>query len=90
MNDETSNEEITFDAWIKIGLREGWVGPPVCVPHDGLPTSAQEDEAYSEGEDPCFHVVRMYEDESVKRDVEGNHSPSVWRADQYRNEDGSF
>jgi hypothetical protein len=78
-----NDEELTFEDWIKTGLEKGWVGPPVCVPHDGVPMSAEEDEAYDNGEDPCYHVVRLYDDLDVKRSVEENHSPSVWRATSY-------
>jgi hypothetical protein len=41
-------------------------------------TGEEEDEMY-EG-DPCVHVLRLYEDETTKKAVEENHSPSVWRA----------
>lgn len=68
-----------FDAWLKMGYENGWVGPDVCVTHDGVPMTASE-ESESETGDPCVHVVRLYESTDVKRDVEENHSPSVWRA----------
>jgi hypothetical protein len=41
----------------------------------------REDESYSIGdEDPCIHILRLYEDLETKKAVEENHSPSVWRA----------
>ena len=70
---------MTFDEWLAIGYENGWVGVPVCYTHDGLPTSASEDEEFETG-DPCINVVRLYESTDVKRMVEENHSPSVWRA----------
>ena len=70
---------LAFDEWLQIGLTNGWTGPSVCVTHDGLPTSAEEDAELDEL-DPCIHILRLYEDSGVKAGVEENHSPSVWRA----------
>lgn len=71
---------MSYEDWLKVGLLQGWVGPSMCVPHDGVPTSAEEDEAYDEGDDPCYHILRLYEDAAQKAAVEENHSPSIWRA----------
>jgi hypothetical protein len=72
-----------FDAWLALGMEKGWAGAAVCHTHDGLPTTeAEEDEAWdedSDGEYPCIHVVRLYEDLGVRDAVEQNHAPSVWR-----------
>lgn len=66
---------VTFEEWWEQGYREGWVGPPVCVTHDGLPSTEAEDE----DDEPCIHVMRLYAD-NEKAAVEDNHPPSVWRA----------
>jgi len=71
--------DITFDEWISYGIGKGWCGPPVCYTHDGLPMSEQEYAEFDEGQDPCTHVVRMYEDIDMKKNIEENHSPSQWR-----------
>ena len=71
--------EISFDDWITIGIERGWCGPPVCYVHDGLPTTKSDDDAWDQGEDPCVHIIRLYEDEEQKKQVEENHSPSIWR-----------
>jgi len=71
---------MTFDEWLQHGLTQGWVGPAVCAIHDGLPTTAEEDNGWSEGADDCIHVLRLYQDEATKLAVEENHAPSVWRA----------
>lgn len=71
--------KMTFEDWIKYGISMGWCGPPVCSTHDGVPTSASEDEEWENGSDPCIHVIRMYEDAEQKKGVEENHSPSQWR-----------
>jgi len=69
---------VGFDEWMRQGISAGYCGPPVCSTHDGIPTTVFEDEDFDDG-DPCVHVVRLYEDDSVKDAVEANHSPSVWR-----------
>jgi hypothetical protein len=71
--------DMTFDEWITYGIEKGWCGPPVCYTHDGLPMSEQEYAEFDEGQDPCTHVVRMYEDIDMKKSIEDNHSPSQWR-----------
>lgn len=71
---------MNFEEWLEYGWKQGWCGAPVCSTHDGTPTTAAEDEEWFEGGDPCLHVIRLYEDEEQKRDVEENHSPSRWRA----------
>jgi hypothetical protein len=73
-------KDITFEEWLQQGLSNGFCGPAVCYPHDGLPMSEQEDEAYDAGDDPCIHIIRLYEDLEIKKAIEENHSPSIWRA----------
>lgn len=68
---------MTFEEWLELGFNNGWVGPEVCITHDGLPTTEEEDE---DDGDPCIHVIRLYEDADMKHAVEENHSPSLWRA----------
>jgi hypothetical protein len=68
-----------FDEWLKIGLDEGFIGPPVCHTHDGLPASQEEEESFDQGDDICVHVLRLYYDAEHKDAIEENHSPSQWR-----------
>ena len=68
----------TFNEWMKVGIDLGFVGPPVCYVHDGVPTSQAENDELDEG-DPCIHIIRCYIDAEHKKDVEMEHSPSVWR-----------
>lgn len=70
---------MTFDEWHKIGFEAGFCGPAVCITHDGLPTTEDEDGELSDF-DPCIHILRLYEDQTMKTGVEANHSPTVWRA----------
>lgn len=66
---------MTLDDWLHYGIANGWCGPPVCANHDGIPTTASEDD----DEDVCLHVLRLYANDEQRRAVEENHSPSVWR-----------
>jgi hypothetical protein len=70
---------MTYDQWLEIGLRAGWVSPPVCASHDGLPTSITEDAEYIDGSDPCMFVMRAYESPEHKEAVEANCFAAVWR-----------
>ena len=71
---------MNFEDWLKKGYEMGWIGPPVCQTHDGIPLTTEEDKEFDDGGDPCVHVLRLYEDQSIKDSVEENHSPSIWRA----------
>jgi hypothetical protein len=71
--------DLTFSEWMAYGVKQGWCGAPICYTHDGLPMSNEEDMEFAEGQDPCMHIVRMYEDIEMKKSIEDNHSPSVWR-----------
>ena len=73
-------KEMTFDEWSYYGWKQGWVGPPVCYTHDGIPTSDDEYESWGEGNDLCIHVMRLYEDNMQRLSVEHGHSPTQWRA----------
>ena len=73
-------KEIDFDTWMEIGLEKGWCGPPVCYVHDGLPMSEEEwIEEEANGEPPCMHIIRLYEDDEHRLEIEESHSPSIWR-----------
>ena len=69
-----------FESWITTGYIHGWCGPPVCATHDSVPTSAEEDDDWDNGGDPCVSILRLYEDQDNQEAVEANHSPSRWRA----------
>lgn len=66
-----------MEDWMRYGYEQGWCGPPVCAIHDGVPMSAEEEESEDE---PCTHIIRLYEDPDSRVAVESNHSPSSWRA----------
>lgn len=75
----SSAEQISFDDWMEIGIKQGWCGPPVCYTHDGLPIALAEDEMFGDGDDPCIFIVRMYDSPEQASAVAEAHSPSQWR-----------
>lgn len=70
---------VEVEEWLDYGAQRGFCGPPVCATHDGTPTSADEDDAFEDGDDPCLHIIRLYSDGTSREAVEANHAPSVWR-----------
>lgn len=71
-------KKLTAEQWIEYGIKQGWCGPPVCYTHDGVPTTQDEDTDF-EQYDPCVTIVRMYDNEMMRDEVEQNHSASIWR-----------
>lgn len=70
---------MSYDEWIKIGVKAGWCTAPVCYTHDGLPMTDAEAEEMYEDMDVCIHIVRMCEDKAQQQAIEADHSPSSWR-----------
>jgi hypothetical protein len=68
------------DQWLEYGYRMGYCSPPVCVQHDGIPTSEAEEVELEDFGEICTHVVRLYEDAAHKAAVEAEGGPAVWRA----------
>ena len=74
------SDEMDFEEWYKYGLAMSFCGPPLCVEHDGFPTTEEEDAWTDENSEmPCFSMVRLYADELERLLIEQNHSPSMWR-----------
>lgn len=57
---EQEREYLDFFAWLDIGSKRGWVSTPVCVTHDGLPSTEEEDTEWEEGFDPCVAGMRVW------------------------------
>lgn len=68
---------MTFDEWIKLGLANDWISPPMCETHDGIPMTQEELDESWEGGDPCVHVLRLYESSAQKTDAETTYRDSV-------------
>lgn len=71
--------KLSFDQWLEVGLRAGYVSPPVCYMHDGLPTTITEDAELIDGSDPCIFVMRAYESEEHREAIEANCPATQWR-----------
>lgn len=71
-----TGKQFTSEEWMEYGWRHGWCSPPVCEVHDGLPMSDEE----SEEDEPCLHVIRLYESPEHKAAIESDHAPASWRA----------
>jgi len=67
-----------FEEWLRQGFEAGFCSPPVCSMHDGTPMT--EEEAEDEDDDPCLHILRLYESPEQKAAVEKFSGPAVWRA----------
>ena len=61
-----------FEDWLAIGREHGLCSPPVCSTHDGIPMSDRELDMWDDGEDPCIHILRLYEDPKTMEEVEKN------------------
>ena len=75
--------KLTLEQWLEIGLKAGYTSPPVCMLHEGLPTSITEDAELLDGTNPCIYLMRLYESEEHKEAVEANCPATKWR-DPYR------
>lgn len=52
---------MTFDEWLKTGIRNGWATDPFCYHHDQLPVNAEERAQIDERGEPerCITVTRL-------------------------------
>lgn len=66
-----------YQEWLEIGRKQKFISPAVCSTHDGIPMSDEEISLFDDGDDPCIHVLRLYEDEKKAAEVEPN--VPVWR-----------
>ena len=54
--------------WLEYGKKQGWIIPQVvCNTHDGTPMTPTEQNQFEEGEDPCIHVIRIFESEEEQK-----------------------
>ena len=79
-DDQVITVALDHEAWLRYGWEMGYCGPPICYIHDVLPLTADEEEDWGDGHDPCLHIVRLYEDHDHRLAVESNDSPTNWRA----------
>ncbi len=70
---------MNIDQWIDLGYRNGWCTAPLCITHDGLPTSAEEDQQL-DSDDICITIIRLCDNHQHQTAINNNHSASQWRA----------
>lgn len=70
---------MTFEEWIRTGIANKWISPPVCGMHEGVPVTAEEEYELDEGNDPCHTVVRVFYDPDDYDEAVAN-NPLVWTA----------
>jgi hypothetical protein len=60
------------EEWLDFGFDHGFCSRPVCAVHDWLPSTAEEEQDFCEGLDPCIVAIRVYHDDAEKQAVEDN------------------
>lgn len=63
---------LDFEQWLEVGIRQGFVSPPTCNTHEGVPMTVFEENDWEEGEDPCIHILRLCESKEHADGVEMN------------------
>jgi len=66
---------LSFEEWLNIGIEKDFCGAIICLTHDGIPQTLEEEE----NGDLCVPIIRLYETKQQKTDIENNHPPSKWR-----------
>ncbi len=61
MQSDSITWSLTQSEWYAIGVDRGWCSDVVCVTHQGLPVSKEEEAEFEEGNDICISGVRIYE-----------------------------
>jgi hypothetical protein len=61
-----------FEDWLAIGREHGLCSPPICNTHDIVPMTDRELDMWEDGDDPCIHVLRLYEDPRIMEEAEKN------------------
>lgn len=70
---------MNIDQWLQYGYKNGWCTAPLCITHDGLPTSETEDHQL-EQDDICIAIIRLCDDHQHQTQITDNHTASQWRA----------
>lgn len=65
---ETNDEDGRFLAWYEAGRKAGWISESVCISHDMVPMTPDE----QDDDEPCVHVLRLYPDAETKRRAEAD------------------
>lgn len=66
-----SRIELTIDEWLQYGIDNGYCSDAVCVTHEGLPLTEEEEKEWDDGWDPCSPGVRLWLND-IQRSIEDN------------------
>lgn len=55
-----NNLHLSIDEWIQYGIDSGYCSAPVCVTHEGIPLTEEEELEWEEGYDPCSAGIRIW------------------------------
>jgi hypothetical protein len=50
---------MSYETWLRKGIRKGYCSVEFCDAHDIAPMSPSENAAWERGEDPCAWMVRL-------------------------------
>lgn len=63
---------VSVQEWIQQGIDAGFISAPYCEVHDGVPATAAEINVWEiDGEPPCIQSVRLLDEETSFRDLQG-------------------
>lgn len=57
--------DLSIDEWIQYGVDRGYCSNLVCVTHEGIPLSEEEEKQWDEGYDPCSLGIRIWQEGEV-------------------------
>lgn len=52
------NRQVAYMGWLNYGIYHGFVSPPVCIRHQGIPLLPEEMAMEHDGEDFCVTMIR--------------------------------
>lgn len=53
-------DEQQFLDWWEAGIKAGWVSDGVCMTHNSVPMTAEEEAEFEDGYDPCIGIIRIW------------------------------
>lgn len=52
--------EQDFHEWLQFGIDNNWISPINCFTHEWLPLTAEEEQEFEDGYDPCIPAIRVW------------------------------
>jgi hypothetical protein len=67
-----ASKKMTREEWLAYGIEQGFCSMPICVYHDGIPTTHSEDLDIDKHGEICLHLIRPYKNGRQRKAVEDN------------------